>query len=356
MAIGLKVIPHLDYTELTKRYKACKEPKERSRWLAIRLLSRPNRSMSIEEVANIVGFSPDWIRKIVRRYNQHGPDSLVDGHQKNPGGKKYALTEEQQKQLFERLQKPPDDGGLWSGPKVGELIKQVFGIKVHRTTGWDYLKRLGFTLQVPRPKHLKSATPEEEAAFKASFQNFVRLMRWLCPHLSVEVWTEDEARLGLKPIMRRTWALKGQRPVAHHYPRYKWLYTYGFVNPKTGENALFILPRVNLTAMQIALKAFAEQVNPHQKKLIILLLDQAGWHRSKKLALPKNLIMYPLPAYTPSLNPTECIWPLLREPLANKAFDNLDELETVLSQRCVWLMNNPGIVRGATGFKWLRDI
>lgn len=48
-------------------------------------------------------------------------------------------------------------------------------------------------------------------------------------------------------MVRRTWALKGQRPISHHYPRYKWLYTYGFVHPQTGNSYLFILPRVNTT-------------------------------------------------------------------------------------------------------------
>jgi len=184
----------------------------------------------------------------------------------------------------------------------------------------------------------------------------VKLMRWLCPHLQVELWTSDEARLGLKPIIRRTWALKGQRPIALHHPRYKWLYTYGFVHPKTGESCLFILPRVNIPAMQIALESFADQANPQNEKLIILLVDRAGWHVSSKLKVPKNIIMYPIPAYTPRLNPTECIWPLLRESLANKPLNDLDELENILVKRCNWLMNNPQIVKGAAGFKWLSNL
>lgn len=50
--------------------------------------------------------------------------------------------------------------------------------------------------------------------------------------------------------------------------------------------------------MQVALEAFASQANPRNDKLIILLVDRAGWHTSQKLEIPKNIIMYPIPAYT----------------------------------------------------------
>lgn len=108
--------------------------------------------------------------------------------------------------------------------------------------------------------------------------------------------------------------------------------------------------------MQIALESFADQANPQNEKLIILLLDRAGWHVSSKLKVPKNIIMYPISAYTPRLNPTECIWPLLRESLANKPLNDLDELENILVKRCNWLMNNSQIVKGAAGFKWLSNL
>ncbi|MEH1830228.1 MAG: hypothetical protein V7L22_33645 [Nostoc sp.] len=60
--------------------------------------------------------------------------------------------------------------------------------------------------------------------------------------------------------------------------------------------------------MQIAREAFAAQVNPQGDKLIILLVDQAGWHTTRHLAVPKDIIMYSIPPYTPQLNPTECIY------------------------------------------------
>ena len=49
------------------------------------------------------------------------------------------------------------------------------------------------------------------------------------PKAEVELWAEDEARLGLKPVLRRLWAPMGKRPVARFKRGYKWTYLCGTV-------------------------------------------------------------------------------------------------------------------------------
>ncbi|MCA1600547.1 MAG: hypothetical protein LC776_02500 [Acidobacteria bacterium] len=49
-------------------------------------------------------------------------------------------------------------------------------------------------------------------------------MRAEHPSEEVEVWGQDEARLGLKPVLRRAWAPRGERPTALVDPRYEWLW------------------------------------------------------------------------------------------------------------------------------------
>lgn len=82
-------------------------------------------------------------------------------------------------------------------------------------------------------------------------------MRAAHPGKVVEVWAEDEARLGLKPITRRVWWLRGCRPGTCGRTKYEWLYVYGFVRPKTGDSFTTLLPRVNAARMGEALEAFA---------------------------------------------------------------------------------------------------
>ena len=69
------------------------------------------------------------------------------------------------------------------------------------------------------------------------------------PERAVELWAEDEARLGLKPIARRVWAVQGRRPSAHGRTKYQWLYVYGFVHPASGRNLELILPAANTDGM-----------------------------------------------------------------------------------------------------------
>ena len=59
----------------------------------------------------------------------------------------------------------------------------------------------------------------------------------------------------------------------------------------------------------------------------VVLLDQAGWHTSDKLALPDNITLVPLPAKSPELNPVENVWQFMRENwLSNRVFASYDDI------------------------------
>ncbi len=96
------------------------------------------------------------------------------------------------------------------------------------------------------------------------------------PEAEVELWTEDEARLGLKPVMRRVWAPVGERPTARVKRGYKWTYLYGFVRPESGEVFWLILPTVNTELFSMALNEFAKEVGAGEGKHVLLVLDKAG--------------------------------------------------------------------------------
>ena len=87
---------------------------------------------------------------------------------------------------------------------------------------------------------------------------------------------QDEGRIGLKPQLRRMWAVKGKRPVIVQKRGYQWVYVYAFVEPKTGKTDFLILPTVSIALMQVALEAFSQKVNLGGDKIIVVLLDGAG--------------------------------------------------------------------------------
>jgi len=166
------------------------------------------------------------------------------------------------------------------------------------------------------------------------------------------VWAEDEARLGLKPIARRIWATRGRRPTAPGRVEYQWTYVYGFVHPAGGRNLELIPPGVNAEWMGPALAEFARRADPAGEELLVLLVDNAGWHVARRLAVPPNVVLWRLPPCTPELQPAEPPWPLVREAVADRGFDSLAEMEPVLVDRCRWLIGHPEVVRGACGSYW----
>ncbi len=172
------------------------------------------------------------------------------------------------------------------------------------------------------------------------------------PTAKVELWCEDEHRLGLKPIIRKVWSPIGQRPLVKVHQRYEWSYLYAFAHPKSGEVHWLILPTVNAQVFSLALENFAREVGAGTRKRIILVLDHAGWHTAKKLRVPEGIHLEFLPSHSPELQPSERLWPLSNEGVANRYFEQIEELEEALVERCVALCDKPELIRSYTRYHW----
>jgi transposase len=184
----------------------------------------------------------------------------------------------------------------------------------------------------------------------------LRRLRRADPNKSVELWAQDEARLGLKPIARRVWSLRGRRPRSCGRTRYQWLYLYGFVRPKTGQTFGALLPRVKAERMSEALAEFAAHADPQGEKVLVVLVDNAGWHRAKALVAPANVVLHFLPPCTPELQPAEPLWPLVREAVANRSIGRIDRLRSIIRSRVSYLANNPDVVQPRIGFRWATSL
>lgn len=148
------------------------------------------------------------------------------------------------------------------------------------------------------------------------------------------------------------WARRGQHPRAVVRPRYQWEYVYGFVQPETGDTHWLLMPTVNIAAFNSALAHFAAQVGAGPDKQVLLVMDQAGWHRSPQVQVPPGVQLVWLPPYSPELQPAERLWPLTNEPLANRTFPDLAALDAALAHQCVQLAEQPARVRAQTLFHW----
>lgn len=93
----------------------------------------------------------------------------------------------------------------------------------------------------------------------------------------------------------------------------EWLYIYGFVEPKTGKTLCYLIPRVNNQWLSLVYQTFAKDAGVNPEKIIFLVEDNAGWHRSQKVKIPEGIIVEFLPPYSPELQPAERLWSLIDE-------------------------------------------
>ena len=85
-------------------------------------------------------------------------------------------------------------------------------------------------------------------------------------------------------------------------------------------------------------------------------MDNAGWHRAKRLAVPGNVRLHFLPPCTPELQPAEHFWALVREVVANDTFDRLGHHRRVIRRRCRRPAADTATVYGAVGFRWAANL
>jgi len=172
------------------------------------------------------------------------------------------------------------------------------------------------------------------------------------PEAQVEVWATDAHRVGLKPLVGRVWARRGQRPIVRVQHRFKWRYVLAFVHPASGRSGWQFASAINTAVMSVALASFAATMGAGPSKRIVLVLDQAGYHTSPLLSVPDGLHLVFLPPYSPELQPAEHLWHYTDQPLINEHFPTIDALEDALADHCARLQRQRAVIRSATLFHW----
>ena len=139
----------------------------------------------------------------------------------------------------------------------------------------------------------------------------------------------DEGRFGLQPVTGRCWGLRGKRQRVTVVTGYTFFYLYAGISPVTGDSYILYLPWVNTDIMNLYLRYMSAA---YADKQLLLIMDQAGWHKSKDLVIPSNIQIAYLQAYSPELNPTEKLWQLLRKKVCrNRMFDSENDLMNALT-------------------------
>jgi transposase len=168
---------------------------------------------------------------------------------------------------------------------------------------------------------------------------------------SIEVWFQDEMRVGQKNSLVYQWAKKGTRPRQPKDQRYENAYLFGAVCPSRDTGVAIIMPYANTAAMRKHLEEISRAVAPGAHAMV--LLDQAGWHTTRKLKVPKNLTMVSLPPACPELNAAENIWQYLRQTyLSNRVFKSYTDILDACQEAWQKLLDETGRIASIATRDW----
>ena len=156
------VVCQTEFSVLERAYRGERDGRCRSHLQVIWLLLQGN---PVSEAARVTGFSRRWVSILIDRWNAEGLAGLGDRRRSNKGAQPL-LDDEGLAALDAALNKDPADGGVWSGRQVAAWMSDYLGRTVSPKRGFDYLHRLNYSRQQPRPRHAKAASPEEQAQFK----------------------------------------------------------------------------------------------------------------------------------------------------------------------------------------------
>ncbi|HVK10736.1 MAG TPA: IS630 family transposase, partial [Gemmataceae bacterium] len=91
-------------------------------------------------------------------------------------------------------------------------------------------------------------------------------------------------------------------------------------------------------------------------RVLVLVVDSAGWHTATRLPVPADVRLHVLPPCTPQLQPVEAFWPLAREAVANRSIGRIDRLRSILRTRLTYLARNPSVVQPRVAFRWTQAL
>ena len=120
---------------------------------------------------------------------------------------------------------------------------------------------------------------------------------------------------------------KGVRPKVKYQHKFATTYLYGSYSPIDGDAFVFEIEGVNTDIFEAYLKQFSMH-RPHQTKIVVI--DNAGFHSTKNIEVPSNIILLRIPPYSPELNPCEQVWAWIKSKYKNRIFTDIDQLKNWL--------------------------
>lgn len=327
--------------------------RERDPIIKIKLLALQHLQVGkfLKDVSDIVLYDEKAVRRWLRNFVKFDYEGLLE---KEGRGQKPRLPPEEEENFkiaLDRIQEEKN-GGRIIVDDIQRLLADEFDCNYSRTGVYSLLDRLNIVWISGRSKHPKHSKEAIEN-FKETFPEEVEKIRKELNTNKIEIWWQDESRVGQQGSLSRVWATKGTRPRVVRQGQFISTYIFGACCPEKDKGCALILPECSAGMMQIHLDEISKNVE--EDYIAIVLMDRASWHTTEALRVPTNLHLFPLPPYSPELNPMEQVWLKLKQTyLSNRVFKDYEEIV----ERCcsAWnsFCNKEGSIQSLCSRSWAK--
>jgi transposase len=339
---------YLSIKDFSVHIKECKNKKVLKKLKALflyRISKKPAK-----EIASIVHTSPGNIYQWAHKYKKHGIAGLLP--KKMGGRRREKMTRAEEEALLREIADEGDKGLIVIAKGVQKKSHEKVASGVSKYYAYSLLQRHGWRKVKPRQQNPKSSKEIREK-FKNDFPNAVQEVAKTFSEVDnrpLKILFEDEGRFGRMTRPVHCWAPKNIRPIVPHQLVRQFLYVFSVVCPKTGTNFSLILSDVDTEMMNV----FLVEVSNHFKDYrLVIVADQAAWHKSKTLKQFDNIRFLFLPPGSPELNPAEHLWDHAREKyFANRTFDSLDEMKDQLIVAFKDMYHDTASIQSLICFPW----
>lgn len=313
--------------------------------IRFRAVRAVDRGLTVEETANAFGIARQTLHRWLARYRFAGDQGLS----RKPGSGRprtlEQLSESERKNLV--LQAASSFGfetDLWTVGRLQAVITDRFGIAVSNDTVWRRLREAGLTYQKPEREYYEL---DEQARNKWLRYEVPKIRRCLEKYRGI-LYFQDESNVSLTAFLGKTWAPCGQTPTARVAGKRGGVSAMSALS-KPGHLVFRLLDkRIDSQEM---ISFLAQMLRHHPKRHLIVVMDQAKPHTSKKtreyISSESRLHVFYLPPYSPDWNPDEKVWnPLKHHELKRHTAKNRDELKELARKKLKSMANRPELLRG----------
>ncbi len=279
------------------------------------ILLKVDRGQPVAQVAATVGCDPSTVYRTLHAFESEG-ESLLEP--KSSSGRPSKVSTTEAHKLDQALAKEPRALGQnfsnWSARKVARYL----GLKVHATTIWRQLRRLGWRWHRPVRR---VASPDPRYGPK---KGYARRLRQAARRGALHLYYADEMDLALLPTISGCWMRIGQQRQVDTPGQNQSQYIFGAVNAVTGKLIWVVWDRKNNVGFRELLKAVLAAHATDALK-VVMVLDNFRIHKAKAVGellrkFKSKLRLYFLPTYSPQLNPIERLWRHCRRNVTDNTF------------------------------------